>query len=167
MLLSPKHRPADRGAAIKAVDPARQPGLRIAQVYLAHANFSYRDEPLTLPTPVAGLPVQMDVDVEVHQLASEQGPAAGVRVRVRSKPDSPHPYVFDVAMGAIVHADIAEANYDPEQYVTTAGVTLLFPFLREAVANLTMRGRFGAIWIPPFNVKLATEAPSARTENRQ
>lgn len=85
-------------------------------------------------------------------------------MRVQSKPDSPHPYVFDVAMGAIVHADAGEANYAPEQYVTTAGVTLLFPFLREAVANLTMRGLFGAIWIPPFNVRLVTEGAAARSE---
>ena len=28
---------------------------------------------------------------------------------------------------------------------------MLMPMVRECIANLTMRGRFGALWLPPIN----------------
>jgi preprotein translocase subunit SecB len=34
---------------------------------------------------------------------------------------------------------------------------MLYPFLREAVANLTGRGRFGPVWLNPFNFMLLAQ----------
>ena len=144
-----------KAAARKQVDPTRQPGLRIAQMFLSHANFKYKADPLTLSHPDPSTDVQMIVDIQVLTLDQSGSPAAGVRVRVRSHPESNHPYVFDVSMGAVIEAEPGQENYSPSEYVLNAGAAMLFPFVRELIANITQRARFGAVWIPPFNVQLA------------
>lgn len=144
-----------KAAAKRDVDPNRQPGLRITQVFLSHARFEYKADPLTLNLPEPSTQVQMNVDIQVFDLVQESGPpVAGVRVRVRSDPTSLHPYVFDVSMGAVIESEPGEENYKPKDYVVNAGAALLYPFVREMIANITQRGRFGAVWIPPFNVQL-------------
>lgn len=151
-----------RAAAQREVDPKRQPGLRIAQVFLSHAHFDYRADPLTLSPPDSTTQVQMNVDVQVLDLVQENGPpVAGVRVRVRSDPTSVHPYVFDVSMGAVIESEPGEENYNPKDYVVNAGAALLYPFVREVIANITQRGRFGAVWIPPFNMRLVMSGQTA------
>jgi preprotein translocase subunit SecB len=143
--------------AKRVVDPTRQPGLRISQVYLSHARFHYVADPLTLLPPPVGTQVPMNVKIEVVELEQNSGSeVAAVRVRVRSDEGSSHPYIFDVSMGAIVETE-GEANYRPKDYVLNAGAALLYPFVREAIANITQRGRFGAVWIPPFNVQMVTQ----------
>jgi preprotein translocase subunit SecB len=151
-----------KGTERLRVDPDRQPGLRITQVFLSHARFEYKADPLTLSLPESAAQVQMNVDVQVLDLVQENGPpVAGVRVRVRSDPRSVHPYVFDVSMGAVIESEIGQENYDPKDYVVTAGAALLYPFVREVIANLTQRGRFGAVWIPPFNMQLVMSGQAA------
>jgi hypothetical protein len=47
--------------------------------------------------------------------------------------------------------------------VINGGVSMVFPFVREAIANLTMRGRFGPVWIDPLNVQaIVADAQSIR-----
>jgi preprotein translocase subunit SecB len=148
--------------ARRDIDPKRQPGLRIAQVFLSHAHFNYKADPLTLSAPDSTTQVQMNVDVQVLDLVQENGPpVAGVRVRVRSDPASVHPYVFDVSMGAVIESEPGEENYNPKDYVVNAGAALLYPFVREVIANITQRGRFGAVWIPPFNMRLVMSGQAA------
>jgi preprotein translocase subunit SecB len=38
-----------------------------------------------------------------------------------------------------------------EFFTTGSAHAVLFPFVREAVANITMRGRFGPVWLNPVN----------------
>lgn len=60
-------------------------------------------------------------------------------------------------MTALIEVKPGEANMPLEKYATISGVSLLYPFLREAVANLTQRGRFGPVWLSPLNVAAAVE----------
>jgi preprotein translocase subunit SecB len=60
-------------------------------------------------------------------------------------------YNFEVQVAAIVVADPGEENMKPIEYATTHAGSMLYPFAREAVANLTGRGRFGPVWLRPFN----------------
>jgi hypothetical protein len=39
-----------------------------------------------------------------------------------------------------------------DRYFTTSGAALLYPFVRQVVADLTWRGRFGPVWLNPMNV---------------
>ena len=42
-------------------------------------------------------------------------------------------------------------------FLAGPAVALLYPFVREAFANLTLRGRFGPVWLNPFNVRAMAE----------
>ena len=53
-------------------------------------------------------------------------------------------------MAVLVSRD-AQPNMDPVEYVKSAAGPMLYPFVRETLANITSRGRFGSIWLKPFN----------------
>ena len=55
-------------------------------------------------------------------------------------------------MSALVEQIGGHENFELEAYLKSNGWALLFPFVREALANLTGRGRFGPIWMNPVNV---------------
>lgn len=134
-------------------DPKWESGIRIAQIYLETASFRHREDHLNFPhttPPDAG-----QVGVELEAGFSEDQRQALVRVRVASAPKSEGMYSFEVVMVALLRVDEQNSNMPLDRYVVVAGTTLLYPFVREAVANLTTRGRFGPVWLAPFNTQAA------------
>jgi preprotein translocase subunit SecB len=59
-------------------------------------------------------------------------------------------------MVAVVH-QVDRARFPDQQLVEVVGA-MLYPFIREVVANLTIRGRFGPVWLNPFNLRGAIQA---------
>jgi preprotein translocase subunit SecB len=142
----------------RAVDPNRHPGLSISQIYLDHAHFEHTSNPFALLPHEDRPEAKLTVTTTTFELTSQTGTkAAGIMVQVSSVEGSDHPYRLDVAVTGLVEAIEGEENFPPSQYVSVAGATLLFPFLREVVANITGRGRIGALWLRPFNVQLAVQ----------
>ena len=45
----------------------------------------------------------------------------------------------------------------PVEFLARSGVPTLFPFVREAIANITMRGRFGPLWLNPIDVRASVK----------
>lgn len=132
-----------------AVDRTRQPGIRIEQIFLDHATLAHRADALAFPPSTR---VEATLDVSVEAAMTADGSRAQVRVIVATEPDANALYAFEIGMTALVERMEGEANYPLDQYVQTHGPTLLMPFVREAVANLTGRGRFGPVWLHPVNV---------------
>ncbi len=54
-------------------------------------------------------------------------------------------------MTALVEAEHGKENMPIEQYVRSSGPATLFPFIRQVVADLTSKGRFGPLWLSPVN----------------
>jgi preprotein translocase subunit SecB len=131
------------------MDASKQPGLQFSQVILLKATFAHRDDVFALPptTQVASIPLKIETRV-----GGKTGDASAViRVRVFTD-DSPELlYRFDVEVAALVTQVVGEENLDPFEFVQHMGPAALYPFLREAVANITMKGRFGPVWLKPFN----------------
>lgn len=141
------------------MDAKREPGVRIDQVFLIGARFSHRPDFLSLPAR-GEVPAQ-EVSVSFKILGSPGAKRAGVAVKVETNPEDKSAYYqFSVEVGALVSAIEGEENLPPLDYVKQAGGSFIFPFVREAVANLTARGRFGPVYLKPFNVRLATENKS-------
>ncbi len=131
------------------MDTTKQPGIQIAQIILLGAQFAHREDALAVPpnTLIANLEVQLEAKV-----GGQPGdPTAVVRLRAFTAKDSNFLYTFDVEIAAIVTSVPGEENLDPFEYARGMGPAAFFPFLREAVASLTMKGRFGAIWLKPIN----------------
>lgn len=130
------------------------PGLGVAQVFLLESHFVHREDVLVLPAETKVPELKVNVTVTVLGQAGEA--AAGLLIRVSTNDADQPVYRFDVTMVLVVQADPARPNLGALEYVTTAGVSALFPFVREAVANITGRGRFGTVYLRPINVQVVT-----------
>jgi preprotein translocase subunit SecB len=131
------------------MDETKQPDLRIAQIFLATAHFEHRADALKLP---ASTKEPITYNVSVTGARDEEGKSGLITVAIRTTDDESL-YRFHVEMTGIVERETETPNLSIEEYITKQGAGMMFPFLREAVASLTSRGRFGPIWIKPFNFR--------------
>lgn len=137
------------------MDQNAQPGISLAQVLLEAVVFAHREDALALP-PNTVLEVELQMD---GQLALSPGEQAGVlRLTIRSN-DAKNPiYRLSLTVAAVIHRTPGQENMTVQEYATNSAVPLLYPFMREAVANITGRGRFGPLWLHPVNFQaMATQ----------
>lgn len=123
------------------------PSVRIAQIFLGRTLFEYTSNPLERapnePISEAGTNVQISIGMDDTQTRGV------ISVVVSSTPESASPYRFQLEMLGVMER--LEGDTDLREYLATAGPPTLYPFIREAVANITGRGRFGPIWLAPIN----------------
>jgi preprotein translocase subunit SecB len=132
------------------MDRTKAPGIQIGQVFLEHVEFSHREDYLNLPLSTQAVVGDMNVQVETGM--SPDAKTGLVRVRVWTIPEKRPVYNIRVSMAALVAVDPAAPNMPMNTYLAGPGAALLFPFVRQVVADLTWRGRFGPIWLSPTNV---------------
>lgn len=132
------------------------PSLRIEELFLVSSSFAHRSDFLTLDRrkPLGDL----EVDAQFQLIQGLAPSVIGVTVRVGTKAATDTAYKFHAEMMAIIRVDGSELSAPLDKQLLHSGVSILFPFVRETIANLTMRGRFGAMWIKPINVQAAVEA---------
>jgi preprotein translocase subunit SecB len=146
---------------------ANPTGLGIGHIFLVGAGFKHRDNLLEVPANTRVGPQQITVGIQFGIL--NEGEAYFVQLTVNSVQDDPAAlYDFSVTMGGIFEQGPAVKELSHREIMEIGG-TILFPFLRETVANLTQRGRFGPVWLNPFNVRAlaqsAEQNESAESEN--
>jgi preprotein translocase subunit SecB len=143
------------------VDKNQQPGILIAQVYLERAQFSHRDDASNLAPNTAWQP-HLQVGFQGGVAPDEQ--TGFVRITVQTKPEERPLYNIDLTMIALLAVDSKRQNLALKDYVRGAAPAMLYPFVREAVAGITWRGRFGPVWLSPFNVAaVMSQGPSSET----
>jgi len=133
------------------MDPTREPGLQVGQVFMSSARFAHREDVLQLPHKTDIGEVNVQVAMQTH--ISEDKKGGMIILAVRTLPGGQYVYDFEIEMVGLVQQIPDQENMSIEEYVEKAGASMLFPFLREAVANITARGRFGPLWLKPINVK--------------
>jgi len=136
-------------------DSSKQPGVKIGQIFLERANFSHRGDYLAPSAPPTPDTVVGTINVEAQGGVSTDGKNGLVRLHVSTIPENRPFYEFDISMVALVTVDGDAPNMPLEQYVATLGSALLYPFMRQLVADLTGRGRFGPVWLNPINLTAA------------
>ncbi len=141
------------------MDQARGPGIRIHQIFLESASFSHRPDFLSVPSsPPPRMEISTQLQAEFAKDASDT--TLGALRLIYKTDDASSLYQFSVTMIAIIAQDRDGANMTLQEYVESSAVALLVPFLREAVANLTGRGRFGPVWLHPLNVRALLGSPA-------
>jgi preprotein translocase subunit SecB len=140
------------------IDPEKQPGVRIAQIFLERANFEHRPDFLEFPPSTA---VETEVDLTLNSGLSPDGTKGRIQITVSSKDASEPLYQFSFLLTALVEAEEEGANFPLTDYVRVNGLVMLYPFLRELVANVTSRGRFGPLYLNPVNFLALTSHTSA------
>lgn len=139
------------------MDESRQPGIRLDQVYLESAEFKHRPDFLSMPLQPA--PGPLDVQMKLEFRTSADGNSGAIRMTVFTQGEG-H-YRFSIVVGAILSIVPGHENMSIQEYVNAGAAALLYPFAREVVANVTGRGRFGPVWLHPFNFMAATGASKA------
>lgn len=146
--------------------------FRIEELVLVSSSFSHRADFLTRDrrSPIDDHVVDAQFQL-VHGLAPS---VVGVTVRVATRDGVDGAYAFHAEMMAIIRVEDTRSGVPADSQLLQAGVTILFPFVRETIANMTMRGRFGATWIKPMNVQSIlgaapspAQAPRAGSESRK
>jgi preprotein translocase subunit SecB len=137
------------------MDKTKQPGINIHQVFLDRASFSHRDDYLTIPASTP--PKVGDINVAFRMIPSDAEPRALIQARARTDPEQKPMYEFDVIMSMVVSMDEAAPNMTLPEYAQTGGFASLSTFLRQTVADLTLRGRFGPVWLKPANLRIVFE----------
>lgn len=131
------------------MDEKRQPGLQFHQIFLSRATFGHRADALERP-PDADFPdLGFQVNVQLRGNAAQK--VAAVTLVVSSLPSDEAQYTVEVEITALVGVVPGEENLDPVEYAKTIAPAALYPYAREAISNLTMRGRFGPVFLKPLN----------------
>lgn len=138
------------------IDPTKQPGIRIAQIFLERATFEHRPDFLNFAPATE---VSAEVDLMLNSGLSADGTKGRIQISVSSRDLPEALYRFSFLMTALVESEEKGANFPLSDYVKTNAFGMLFPFVRELVANVTARGLFGPLWLKPLNlVALAAQS---------
>ena len=138
------------------MDSSKPPGIQIAQILLERAIFEHREDFLALPpnTPI-GTP---DITLTTTAGQSADNKRGIIKLRVQTKPEQRPLYNLDVEMTALVEVQEGMENMPIEQYIRASGPAMVYPFIRQVVADLTSKGRFGPLWLNPVNFVAAAQS---------
>ena len=141
------------------MDPTKQPGIEIVQVIVERAEFEHRDDYLSVTPPpnVGPLPFTLKTQFAIAPSKTE----GAVKLELTTDRGQNPLYIVSAVVVGLVRITEGAANMPLEQYAAVHGAGMLFPFLRELVATLTGRGRFGPVWLPPVNFLAGAMAPPA------
>lgn len=137
-------------------DPSKPPGIKLHQVFLESARFEH--SPDFLAHPPATSVGDLGIHLEFQFALDNEDPTKGAVRSVMRTTNVDGLYHFEIAMGALIEQDAANPNMTLRQYIASSSAALLIPFIREAVASITSRGRFGAVWLQPVNVSTLVQS---------
>ncbi len=146
------------------MDKSKKPGIEIAQICLEGVSFSHRADYLRLPAKTTVDVGDVDVHFEVGLAEDEDRGVA--RVRVSTKAKNNPVYNFDITIVGLFKVDEHAPNMTLREFFPISFATL-FPFVRQAVADLTMRGRFGPVWIHPLNLIAIAKKTKAKLAKKK
>lgn len=121
--------------------------LKIGAIHLEEAKFSHvgdylgRDPQLT---PSAG-----NANVQVEVVRGKEADRVAVRLRFNSVPENPD-YSFAISYVIILQME-GIAKPEMERAIAITGATMLYPYVRELLNNLSGRARFGQVVAHPVN----------------
>ncbi len=134
------------------MDPNKEPGVEIKQIFIETVEFGLRADHLQVPPDAVIERLETEMGMEVMQ--SEDGKTGAVRLTVRTVEDDQALYRFKVCLVAVVAVKEGAENATIEEYAAMSAGPTLYPFAREVIGTLTARSRFNGIWMDPLNFRL-------------
>ena len=90
-----------------------------------------------------------DLNVEVATM--EDGIAVSEEVKISQEINGVKQFDISVKMVGVFQRKGESSLTDDEEFGKINGAAIIFPFIREHVANIAMKGGLGAFLIPPVN----------------
>lgn len=126
--------------------------LAISQIILESVDFRHTESPLTSEMQLVP---RTETSLQIEVIEGEDNRAA-VRLKIDCEaPDSPYQYH---ASYLVVFSYEGDPPKDLGKRLAVTGANMALPFVRELIANLSSRGKFGTTWVAPtdFNAVVAT-----------
>lgn len=123
---------------------------------------TYEEKEIT--EPPAPLPPgrKMEMKIDFQGAVGARDNLLELQLRLRVEPDPRYmPMVVSVIYSAYFVREAGIDDAGAHTFLHTAGVRILFPYIREAVSSVTGKGLFGALFLDPVDIQMA-EAPRAR-----
>lgn len=146
------------------MDESKAPGIRIEQILMVRAAFEHRADFLAIPTPQ---PLNLKIQIRAKSQVDEAGSKGLILMSAATEDDGDQLYKFDIEMAALVSADADAPNMPVAEFLKRNAPAVLMPFLRQAVADITGKGRFGPLYVNPLNLTLAPPKAGGEGEPKQ
>lgn len=127
--------------------------VRLEELFCRKAEFQQTRVPAEPRRRPLAPPAEISIGVSLASRERGDG-LSDVELLVRIDPDEEHrqPYALTVAyVGRFQFGDLPE-GLAPERFVKRNAAAILFPYVREMIGNLTARGAYGPLHLPPINV---------------
>lgn len=124
--------------------------IGLGGMILLDASFRHTIDPLSSHGKRVNPPAE--APMEVGLLKGEQPNTYAVTLRVGLEAADAL-YAVSVGYAVILTVDLEDEAppTDLDNRVMVTGATMALPFVRELIANMTGRGRFGTTWVNPTN----------------
>jgi hypothetical protein len=133
--------------------------IKIDQVILEKVSFGHTGEYLSAP-PTSAAVGQTAFRGTLEVFDEPVAVAVGLQATTVPRDSTASPgYEFDIRYRVLLLlSDGVAPNETERRELMTHGIAYLVPFVREAVASLSGRGRFGPVWLQPINVAAMVES---------
>jgi preprotein translocase subunit SecB len=141
----------DKKAAAAAPAEQKAPSIQIISQYVKDCSFENPHAPESL---VSGWPApDTNVQISLSQKRINENlfeSALNFRIEAKNAKDNKMAFIIDLHYGALIGLqNIPEENFAPILAVEVP--KLLFPFVREIVAGLTIKGGYPPLYLTPIN----------------
>lgn len=127
--------------------------IRMEMLFLRKAEFEQVIIPGLGPLSLrVGEPIDLKVSVQWWERDDDRVDV-GLEIGISPHPENDQPYNVTVAfIGRFLFGGELPQGLTRDEFVKKNSIAIMLPFAREAIGNLTLRGSFGPLWLPPINV---------------
>lgn len=129
-------------------EPEKKPEFNIQRLYIKDISFEAPETPKIFQTEWKP-DVNLDLNIETHNLGDNHHEVV-LKVTVTTKLSDKTAFLVEVSQAGI----FTIKGFDNDQFQAMLGSfcpNLLFPYAREAVSDLTVRGGFPPLYLTPIN----------------
>ena len=126
------------------MDKTKQPGINFDNVILGKLNFIRK----------ISIPVKPELKLNINNKKSINSEAGKLVYELTGKIEDEKEKSFSVECSVIgfFSVDKEKSNMSLEDFANANAPAILFPYFRNAVADVTMRGGLKPVIIPPLNI---------------
>jgi len=134
------------------MDKSRQPGISFDGVILKALHFERNPQVLEKPNLQVNISNAMAISADKHSLSIE--------VTADIVDPDKKSFSLKATVVGLFSAITGQENMSLEDFAKVNGPALLLPYVREIIANTTLRSGLRPVLIPPFNLQALAESQS-------
>lgn len=140
------------------MDITKQPGINFDNIFLTRLNFERKPNVTERPK----------INVAFHATVSfnEDKKRLVIELLAELKEEKGDSFKIECAMVGIFSAIEGQENMPLDEFAKLNGPALMLPYLREVIADTTMRSGMKPFVLPPINIKSVIHKSEKRTSDK-